>query len=102
MDDKPRSSKRSGLAVAILAVPLLLVGYVLSVGPVGAMAQHRLLRRRTWQWIYAPLLTAADECPQVARAAEWYLNRWRASYQTLSFHQDYPPKRWPPDIQPDW
>lgn len=55
MDAKPRTEKRSGLAVVLLAVPLLLASYVLSSGPVAC-----LLPPESWDRIYAPLNWIAD------------------------------------------
>lgn len=64
----PRSAKRSAWAVALLAVPLLLVGYVLSVGPVG-----RLARYSTWSRIYAPLISISDRWPPAFDALARYM-----------------------------
>src|SRR5438067_1956505 len=77
MDAKPRSDKRSGLAVAILAVPALLAGYVLSYGPATRLMQQRRIRQTAYLTVYRPLFLIADKCGWIGVALDRYANVWR-------------------------
>lgn len=81
MEAKPKSAKRSGLAVAVLAVPLLLVGYVLSSGPAIRVAENNGLAFRnkhlkSVMLAYRPIGWACDACPPFQSAMNAYVKWW--------------------------
>lgn len=78
----PRKRRIGGGPLVAVAMPLLLVGYVLSVAPVARLAIDDRIEVSTWQNVYRPLLWVVDRSEIGARAFNWYCQLWRvrASY----------------------
>lgn len=76
-DDTPRSDdERRGWTGYLVAVPVLLVLYALSPGPVMWMFGHGRLHRPTPAWlrvVYAPLGWLIENVEWVAAFYDWYL-----------------------------
>ena len=64
------------LAVVIFGPAVLLVGYVLSMGPTARLTDDGRLEFVTWVRLYRPLLMAGDEWSPVADALGWYTGKW--------------------------
>ena len=80
---RPRSNRRSvwpavvqvGLASLLLLFPVV---YVLSVGPVGWLANRGLVDGEVALALYEPLFWAADKSRMTDRALWSYLDAWGA------------------------
>lgn len=81
MAPKPQPEKRSGWVVALLAVPLLLAGYVLSFGPAALLVNEGQLSFQAWGNAYRPIIAASNRSPIVHRTIEWYVGLWGQSYR---------------------
>ena len=81
----PSRPKRSGLFVAILALPLLLAGYLLGSGPAAWLVIYDRISFQTYSTVYAPLTAVEVRCKPV-----WYVARW---YRELFI----PKHLWPSD-----
>ncbi len=75
-----RSTPRSGLRVALIGAPLLLVGYVLSIGPAARILMPGGLDNlKLFHSIYRPITYAAHWCYPLKRGMFWYVNLWLPS-----------------------
>ncbi len=61
------------VAIAVILLPL---GYVLSLGPAIWLHQHGVLSEYA-RVIYAPLEFLHDQCKPIGDALEWYAGLWR-------------------------
>jgi hypothetical protein len=69
----PESSSRHGMPFAGWLAILLLVLYPLSTGPAVKLAEHDIVSMDILEYVYAPLIWLAENCPPVADFFEWYL-----------------------------
>lgn len=76
MDAKPCSEKRRSLAVALLAVPLLLVGYVLSSGPAMWLLDHTDSLQTPINILYSPLFWFCEQYDSLDAALVWWVKLW--------------------------
>lgn len=75
MDFKPRFERCSGQAVALLSLPVLLVGYVLSIGPAARLAIENRIPQKSYHAAYDPLLLVSDKRGMLGWL-QWYMLRW--------------------------
>lgn len=83
MDNIPRSEKHNGWLVALLVVPLLLVGYVLSIGPATRLAWDNRIEFHTWFKLYRPILVVERKWEPAGRAVCWYCEKFGADPGTV-------------------
>lgn len=72
-NDRPRSLLAVWLVCAVL---LLLLLYVLSIGPAFWLYDRDLISRGTFEVFdiaYAPVYFVSDRCPPLQRAIAWYI-----------------------------
>ncbi|MGE0609070.1 MAG: hypothetical protein AB7O62_18395 [Pirellulales bacterium] len=73
MAKHPHKSRGSP-AIVVAVVVVLLLGYVLSIGPAGRAGNYE-----AWSSAYAPLLWITDRMPVVRKLMRGYLKLWGAS-----------------------
>lgn len=61
------------VAIVLLLLPVLLVLYVLSVGPASWLASNGYL---SCTWLYYPLLALTQRSEQFDRFFWWYVDLW--------------------------
>lgn len=69
-----RRSHSVWIAVALIALLLLPILYVLSVGPYAYFSDGAF--SESAQWFYAPLLWLHDHSERFSTIFVWYLNLW--------------------------
>lgn len=74
--DAPMRRLKPTSALALLAVSLLLVGYVLSVGPASRIEVATPIPIEVWEVLYWPLLRATERSATFDRALDRYLKMW--------------------------
>jgi len=75
MSAEERTKKSSAIAVYILIAVILLLSYVLSIGPVIGMAERGYIGERAIPYLrtfYAPLQYIQDRSQTAARLFDWY------------------------------
>lgn len=72
--------KRSGWIVGLFAGPLLLLGYLLGIGPAVRLRATDRLSAQTYTTIYGPLLWVCDRSPMIAKPVNWYVAVWIADF----------------------
>jgi hypothetical protein len=95
---------RSSAALAgrfALALLLLLLAYVLSIGPVVGLHRRGRLSVRPdslTRRVYYPLGWAGSRFPPLRNAVEWYLSWWKPAEEEIEApaQDDSPPRRAPP------
>jgi hypothetical protein len=69
-----KEMKESGYAAIVAATLLLPLGYVLSVGPAGWLANHDYISVATWDAIYYPVVWASNKADWSRDVLRWYTN----------------------------
>lgn len=92
MAPKPQPAKRSGWAIALVAVPLLLVEYVLSVGPA-----YRIVRRID---SYDDWEAATNKLDSFYSPIWWTAARWRPLHDAVIWAGGFQKMRPPPILPP--
>ena len=67
--------RRIGLWIAL--VPIVLLLYVLSVGPVLRVYPRALIRSRAVRGFYYPLVAVSQHSRPCARVLDWYVRLWK-------------------------
>ena len=77
MKEKQRkSSWQTGVVIGLVAVLLLVSGYVLSTGPAALLVDKRYLSVETVQTVYRPIMWAGKQSETFNRAILWYIKLW--------------------------
>jgi hypothetical protein len=77
---KERSSGAIVIALALLVMLVLPVMYILSIGPVAALARNGYLSEgalAVLSVVYAPLEYVAESSDWTQQWAEWYISFWQ-------------------------
>jgi hypothetical protein len=78
MSDEPKKRARAWFLWA--PIPLLLLAYLLSIGPVYSHALHssgdRNEARKTLDTTYAPIVWLGRHSTSARKAVDWYMSWW--------------------------
>ena len=76
--ETPADSRRGGFGTVLWVAGLVLIVYVLSVGPVAKLIEHDVISEDLAAPVYAPLQWLADNCEPVDDFFGWYVDEvWR-------------------------
>jgi hypothetical protein len=75
--ERARNHQSKGAAWALpLFATLMLIGYVLSIGPAARLAWFDMISVDSYRVAYAPLLAAAEKSAPTKRVLTWYVELW--------------------------
>jgi hypothetical protein len=70
----PRNRPAPAVLIALAALlPILLLAYVLSLGPTGWLVEKGYIEPTVWDAIYMPLGIVAEYCPPLRSFLDWYV-----------------------------